>query len=240
MLLDERFMVAVLKSQESHPAGVELLPMLLAQACVDVLSVTGAGLSMTYQLRVPLGSSDPMAARAEALQASLGEGPCLAATAAADPLIAGEAEMATRWPMFYRELSTQTAYRGVASFPLHDTQRRRFGALDLYATDPADLHRLSMDEVSVDVADPIAGILFDGPYTTSDGATELPVWMENQSVTRRMNVWVAVGMLIEHSSVTNDDALSVLRGYGYSHDLTLDTVADQVISRQVRPSELLS
>jgi hypothetical protein len=37
--------------------------MLLAQACVKVLRVTGAGVSITAWLRVPLGAGDAMAAR---------------------------------------------------------------------------------------------------------------------------------------------------------------------------------
>ena len=71
--------------------------------------------------------------------------------------------MAARWPMFHRELLAETPFRSVASIPLKSTQLRRFGALDLYSTDSDALQRLSLDEVSTNIADPMAAILFDAP-----------------------------------------------------------------------------
>ncbi|HSU35277.1 MAG TPA: hypothetical protein VLJ88_06430, partial [Propionibacteriaceae bacterium] len=97
MSLDQRFMTAVLEAHDGHDSGADVLPMVLAQACVTVLSVSGAGVSLTDgRLRVPLGASDAVSARAEALQTTLGEGPCLEATATSDPIIADEASMAAR------------------------------------------------------------------------------------------------------------------------------------------------
>ena len=97
--LDQQFMAAVIDAHDTQASASEMLPMLLAQACVEVLRVTGAGVSITEAgLRVPLGASDAMAARAEALQTTLGEGPCLDATATAEPLVTDETSMAQRWP----------------------------------------------------------------------------------------------------------------------------------------------
>src|SRR6185437_11302048 len=60
--------------------GLELLPVRLAQACVAVLPVSGAGISLLYDdFRVPLGASDDAASCAEQLQFTTGEGPCLQA-----------------------------------------------------------------------------------------------------------------------------------------------------------------
>ena len=119
MDLDQQFMAAVIDAHDAQASATEMLPMLLAQACVKVLHVTGAGVSITEEgLRLPLGASDAMAAHAEALQTTLGEGPCLDATATSEPLVADEASMAARWPMFHRELLTQTPFRSVASIPL--------------------------------------------------------------------------------------------------------------------------
>ena len=146
--LDQQFMAAVIEAHDTHASGTEVLPMLLAQACVKVLHVTGAGISITDGLRVPLGASDAMAARAEALQTTLGEGPCLDATATSEPLVADETTMAARWPMFHRELLAKTPFRAVASVPLKSAQLRRFGALDLYSTDSDALQRLSLNDVS--------------------------------------------------------------------------------------------
>jgi len=238
--LDQQFMAAVIDAHDAQASATEVLPMLLAQACVKVLRVTGAGVSITEQgLRVPLGASDAMAAHAEALQTTLGEGPCLAATATSEPLIANETSMAERWPMFHRELLTQTPFRSVASVPLTSSQPRRFGALDLYATSSDALQRLNLREVSINVADPMAAVLFDAPYTISDEGTVVPTWMLRPSVTQRMNVWVAVGILIAHAGLTNADALAALRAYAYGHNSSLDDIAGHLATRRLQPDALL-
>lgn len=81
MDLAERFVAAVTQLYAMVGDGAELLPTVLARACVKVLPIAGASLSLTDELRIPLGASDDVAARAEQLQATLGEGPCLTATA---------------------------------------------------------------------------------------------------------------------------------------------------------------
>jgi hypothetical protein len=232
-------MSAVLTAFDAHAQGAEALPMILTEACVLVLPVAGAGLSITDdELRVPLGASDEVAVRAEVLQVTLGEGPCLDASASTDPLTSGEEEMRRRWPMFHRELLLKTPFRGVASFPLRSRRRRRFGALDLYVTDPEDLHRLSVNRVKRDIADQMASMLFDAPATTLLDV-QMPVWMNSQSVTDRMNVWVAVGILIEYARLSNDDALAALRAYAFGNNQNLDQVADQLTHRRLLPQEVL-
>ena len=215
--------------------------MLLAQACVKVLGVDGAGISLMEDgLRIPLGASDAIAAQAEALQTSLGEGPCLEATATSDPLVADESAMAVQWPMFHRELVAETPIRAVASMPLKTARLWQFGALDLYATSPEKLQRLSLDEVSTNIADPMAAMLFDSPRTASEYGDVWPIWMNNHTVTQRMNVWIAVGVLIQHAGLTNADALSALRAYAYGHGASLDDIADLLTTRRLRPDALLA
>jgi hypothetical protein len=239
--LDQQFMAAVIKAHDAHASGPEVLPMLMAQACVEVLEVTSAGISMIDGgLRVPLGASDARAARAEALQTGLGEGPCLDATATSDPLVAPETAMAARWPMFHRELVSETPFRSVASIPLKSAQQRHFGALDLYSTDSEALLELNLVEISTGIADPMAGMLFDAPRTVSEYGTVLPLWMNSRSVTQRMNVWIAVGILIEHAGLTNGDALATLRAYAYGHDVSLDEIADGITTQRLPPDALLA
>lgn len=236
MNLDQQFMAAVIEAYDAHGSGTEVLPTLLAQACVEVLGVAGAGVSMIDgELRIPLGASDAVAARAEALQTGLGEGPCLEATAKSEPLVADETAMALRWPMFHRELLTETPFRCVASIPLTSAQRRRFGALDLYSTDSAALLRLNLNEIYTQIADPVAGMLFDVPRTVAEDGTALPMWMNNDSITRRMKVWVAVGILMEHADLTTADALAMLRAYAYSHGVSLDDIVDDITTKRLHP-----
>jgi AmiR/NasT family two-component response regulator len=49
-------------------------------------------------------------------------------------------------------------------------------------------------------------------------------------------VWVAVGILMERGRLTNPDALAVLRAYAYSHQMTLDAVAADLVGHKL-PAE---
>jgi hypothetical protein len=239
--LYQQFMAAVTEAHDTHASGAEVLPMLLAQACVTVLGVSGAGVSITEErLRVPLGASDAMAARAEALQTNLGEGPCLDATATSEPIVADETSMAVRWPIFCREFLAETPFRSVASIPLKSSRLRRFGALDLYSADPDLLLGLSLDEVSSSIADPMAEILFDRPSMVRQLGTVVPAWMNQHSVTRRMNVWTAVGVLIQYAGLTNADGLAALRAYAYGHGASLDDIAERITTKRLHPRALLA
>lgn len=51
-------------------------------------------------------------------------------------------------------------------------------------------------------------------------------------------VWVAVGMLMERTRLSNRDALAVLRGYAFSHQMTLDVVAAKLTSQDLTIEEL--
>jgi len=134
----------------------------------------------------------------------------------------------------------QTPFRAVASVPLKSTHLSHFGALDLYAHDPGTLQQLNLHEVSTNIANPMATILFDDPETTLQDGTRLPVWMTNHSVAQRMNVWVAVGILIEHGDLTNTAALTALRTYAYVHSTSLDDIANHLTTQRLHPNALLA
>ena len=221
----------------------ELLPTVLAQACVEVLPVAGAGLSVTRALgspglRVPLGASDEAAARVERLQTSLGEGPCLAAADRKEPLMVHSSGMASRWPVFHAELIGQTPFRSVASLPvLWGDPADAVAALDLYLVVPM----------------PGAGSRVDGERHRRDHRrdavrllTHHPVargtapGVDDRSIaTQRMNVWVAVGILIGHAGLSSADALAVLRAYAFGHGVTLDDLAEDMTTQRLDPETVL-
>ena len=64
--------------------------------------------------------------------------------------------------------------------------------------------------------------------------------MNNHSVAQRMNVWVAIGILIEHAGLTNADALAALRAYAYGHNASLDDIADHLTTQRLHPDALLA
>jgi hypothetical protein len=225
MSLAEQFQTAVAEAFTEGGATAHLLPMVFVRAAVEVLPVDGAGLSMTDHLRIPIAASDQQVVTAERLQTTIGEGPCLAAVSMAQPLVADLAVMAANWPTFHEGFVVQTPY---------------LGALDLYSTRAETLSNLELEAIDTAVATPIASMLFrEAAAGEPDGLT-FPDWLSKEQVDERMNVWVAIGMLMARLPLSNDDALALLRGYAYSHDLTLDQVAGQVTDRGVRPEELLA
>lgn len=142
--------------------------------------------------------------------------------------------------MFHHELAAQTPYRSVASFPLMSRQRQRFGALDLYSTDPGGCIFRSLGELGAAVVRPIGLTLFDTPATQSDHGIAVPLWMTSASVARRNNVWVAVGMILAHGNISSTNALDLLRAYAFGHDISLDDTADQLSHQRLQPSAVLS
>ena len=235
-----RFRVAVGEAYEARSGDPELLPMALSRACVEVLPVAGAGISLTDELRVPLGASDSVAARAERLQTTLGEGPCLTAAASAEPLIADLESIAVEWPMFHRELLRQTPYRSVVSVPLLARDGiTGLGALDLYLTIPEAAPDFFLSQVTSAIAAPISSVLFDYDGIRAN-PNALPPWLISSVVAQRMQVWVGVGILIEHAGVSNADALAALRAYAFAEGVDIDVTAAQLISRTLLPESVLS
>lgn len=218
--------------------SIALLPMVFARAAVSVLPVHGSGVSMTDHLRIPLAASDPHVATAERLQTTLGEGPCLEAAAAGEPLAADLARMAQLWPTFSERLVAETPYRSVASLPLRTHQGTCLGALDLYSTSPDTLTASELAEIDSAIATPVASMLFRDSLPGEPTGITVPEWLDQEQIDNRMNVWVAVGIAMERLDLTNTDALALLRGHAYSHDLALDDLARLMTDRDLDPEAL--
>lgn len=213
---------------------------------MEVLQVSGAGLSVLRALgtpralRVPLGASDEVAECVERLQTTLGEGPCLTATDQGGPLVADSEAMASRWPLFYAELLLQTPIRSVASFPvLWGMPPEPAAALDLYFVDDLDESIPPLELITREIVAIMAEMLFASPGVVEQRGVWLPTWMTGRTATRRMNVWVAVGMVVEHAELSSDDALAVLRAYAFGRSLTLDDLAESMADRRVNAATVV-
>ena len=240
MSMADQFRTIVTEAFMMGGATADLLPMVFVRAAVSVLPVAGAGLSMIDHLRIPLAASDDHVVTAERLQTTIGEGPCLAAVTIGRPLVAGLATMFTNWPTFHERFVAETPYQSVVSFPLQAAQGTFLGALDLYSTTPDTLTSSEVKQVEAAVAIPIAGILFTEANDGEPDGIAMPSWLTKDSVDDRMNVWAAVGMSMERLHRSNADVLAMLRGYAYSHSLTLDQVATLVTNKRLQPEELLA
>jgi hypothetical protein len=230
------FLAALSGLSDPALAGPELLPTRLAMATAQVLPVAAAGISVIADVRVPLGASSPDAATAERLQFTVGEGPCLSASAAAQPMIARRDVVAERWPVFFDSLVVQTPFQSVASLPL-TSHGSRLGAVDFYWTDPESATELPIEDATT-VAEFITLILLQAPWSDSTYEVLEPEWLAATSAQHRMDVWKAIGLIGMAHAITEVDALSLVRGYAYAQDETVDEVAEDLLSGRLTPETL--
>ena len=236
MTLVEDFHVALSATAVELP-GYELLPERLARACVRVLPVYGAGISLFFSpdRRLPLGASGPTAAEAERLQFTAGEGPCLTAHAVGEPVLADEAAIRSRWPGFADALAARTPIRGIVSLPLRD-ELRGIGALDLYLVPPHDVGTLSLRD-ALTISGQVAAVLQAQDQQLSR-QSDGPAWLDAPAAEQRSKVWQAIGFVNAALGIPSPDALAILRAHAYAAGTSIDELADQVLSRQVPVDEL--
>ncbi len=114
-----------------HGPGVDRL----CAACVAYLpSVGGASLAVMTNLPAsgPVHATDPVAMRVEELQGTLGEGPCVDAYQAGQPVIAPDLDSdpyLRRWPAFTPG-AVSAGVQAIFAFPLQ-IGAIRIGVLDL-------------------------------------------------------------------------------------------------------------
>lgn len=199
----------------------------LARACVQVLSVAGASISVMEGLRIPVGASDRHAAIAEQVQSSVGQGPCLDAHRNRCPVVATEASIRDRWPAFYVEFVARTPYRSVVSVPL-TIGPAELGALDLYLERSQDAALLSLNDAAV-VADQISTAMNDAPWAMTWFGIREPTWLSGSAAQRRMTVWQAIGRISAALSLDAGDATALLRAHTYAAGRDIDDVAADVV-----------
>lgn len=228
------------------PVEAELLPVLLSRACAELLGVAGAGISIFGDFRVPLGASSEQAAEAERLQFTVGTGPCLQAVSGQRPVRATETDIARQWPVLHAELHRLTLFRSIASLPIQIDDEGA-GAVDLYLTDPTEVRGLDL-AVAEQVAGHIGRLLADsglgsvpvGAARSAGGRVSLPgpSWLDGPDPERRFQLWVALGLVHVALDCSTSDGLALLRAYSYSHDLVVDDVAGELVSRRMSAEQL--
>ncbi|MCX5309044.1 hypothetical protein OG304_37320 [Streptomyces sp. NBC_00160] len=104
-------------------------PAAVARACVDLMDVTGASVSLYggSDVRTVWWSSDPVARQLAEAQFTLGDGPCGTVMEQGGPVFAADLEHgvdAGRWPLFARQAADLAVE---AEFPDHldDVPQRR-------------------------------------------------------------------------------------------------------------------
>ncbi|SFR27965.1 GAF domain-containing protein [Lentzea waywayandensis] len=203
------------------------------RACVDVLPVDGASISVMSgpRERETLYASDEIAAKIEDVQFNLGEGPCFEAFSTRRPVLVPDLPQASalEWPVFAAAIAA-LPIGAIFAFPLQ-AGAIGIGAVDLYRRRPG---WLSGDELAValEVVDLVTAVLL-GLLLGEDGDG-----LQDVLSPGREQVHQATGMLIAALEISAEEALARLRGYAFVTDRSLDEVAKDVVSRKLSPLEL--
>ena len=236
MAISEQFTFSLVHLAIGEVADHGLLPALLARACVQVLDVDGASLSlMSERVRMPLGADGPASERAEQLQFTLGEGPCMEAYRTGRTGHFSADDIARRWPVYSRRLVGDTPYRSCATAPL-DLGDGLTGALDLYLRSPEGLPASAMTDVEVVAAEVTHTLLADTGQLDADRG---PSWLHSESVRARANLWVAIGLFLPATRLSAAEVTALIRAYAFRHDETIDEVTQALARRELDPRTVL-
>jgi hypothetical protein len=196
---------------------------------VTRLAVTGAGVSLIRRPDLPseqslAWASDPVAARLEDLQLTVGEGPGLAATAAGTPVLVPElAGTLARWPAF-APAALAAGVAAVFSFPLV-LGAIRLGSLDCYRDTPGELGPDEVGDALVLAEAAFAAVL----GAVAGHAPDDLGWISDIHA----EVHQACGIVMYELKITIDMALMRIRAYAYVHDLPISVVARQIVDRHL-------
>jgi GAF domain/ANTAR domain len=204
---------------------------LLCQACVDLLEVDGAAISISLDVatRGTFASSNDLSRRLDELQFTFGEGPCMEAVAHGQPVLVHDLDQnkETRWPAFTGAV-LDAGVRAVFALPVA-ISATTVGALDLFRHRPGGLTDdglaggLRAAELA---AFPLLDLLADGGVDPSDGTGQ-------QDTLERVEVYQATGMIMGHLNVDPTEAMARLRAYAFASGQTASEVAWSIVERRL-------
>jgi GAF domain/ANTAR domain len=206
---------------------------LACDACVRLVDVTGAGLSLMNG--ADRGESryatDEVGTRIEEAQFTLGEGPSLDAFRSAMPVLVAELGAVSshrRWPLF-APAALEAGVQAVFAFPLR-AGAVRLGALVLHRTWPEPLTSEQMSDALV-VTDVILSLLLDELTSVPPGPGQL---RGEEIMLRGAEIHQATGMVSAQLDVTVEEALVRLRAHAFARELPIADVAREVVARRLR------
>ena len=207
-------------------------PQRIAELCVQLLGVTGAGMSLVSDVghRGVICATDDLSERIEELQITLGEGPCVDTFRTGAPVLVPDLQdlhdlAVWRWPTFMAT-AAEAGVKAVFAFPL-SIGAIRLGALDMYRTEAGALSddELSAALLGAEVA-AVSLLALDEVDGTGPGG-ELGLGHQAQ-------VHQATGMVMVQLGLTIEQAFLRLRARAFVAGRPLGDVATDVVDGRVR------
>ena len=207
----------------------------LCHACVDLLDVDGAAISLvtTGATHGTFGSSNALSRRLDEYQFTFGEGPCLDSVQSASAVhvpdlgAAGEA----RWPAYAGAVLGEGVHAVYAQPVAVSTTV--VGVLDLFRADPGE--QLGANLRGGLLAAELAALpLLDLMSADVDWAAIScgDPWSQLSSL-ERVEVYQATGMIIARLDVGPAEALVRLRAHAFAHGMTASEVAWAIVRREL-------
>ena len=206
-------------------------PASLCDACVELLMVSGAGITVmgggqTGQLCV---SSQRMATLEE-LQFTMGVGPCQDAFRTGQPVHAPNLGVAavSRWPAFVT-MARGAGIGSVFAYPLA-LNGAKIGVMTLYQDLEGELSTVQHDD-SIAMAE----VLTETVLSLQDAAPE-GVLAEGlqEAVSYRAEVHQASGMVSIQLKIPVAEAVVRIRAHAFARDLPVGVVAAEIVARRLR------
>ena len=203
----------------------------LCVACVDMLDVTGAGITiMGGEQAGPVCVSNSRMAALEDLQFTIGVGPCRDAFKSGQPVHAPRLDntASTRWPSFV-DLARATAIGAVFAYPM-SSKAAKIGVLTLYQNYEGELSEAQHSD-SLAVAEILAETILSLQAAAPAGTLAAGL---QDAVAYRAEIYQASGMVSIQLRIPAADALLRIRGYAFTHDRPVGSVAADIVARRLR------
>ncbi len=203
----------------------------LCAACVAVLGVTGAGITVMGGGQAgPLCVSNARMAALEDSQYTLGEGPCYDAFHAGRPVHAPRLDPIEllRWPTFVG-VANDAGIEAAFAYPL-TTKGARVGVLTLYQDTIGELSAIQNDDslaMSEVLTEMVLSLQDDAPSGVL--AAEL-----EEAVAYRAQIHQASGMVSIQLRIPVAEALVRIRAHAFSTSQPVSVVAADIVSRRLR------
>lgn len=218
----------------TRSTGLSDLTHLLSTTCVSALGAQAAGVMITNQsggLRV-VAASDDDTRSLELFEIQRHEGPCYESATTGQQVLLEDMESATSWPAFSAE-ALALGHRSAIAVPLQ-IDGSLIGALNVFWAEPQKF----TDQV-IRYARAFADLTAMG-IANQDRAIdlhELVIRLEEAAQDRIM-IEQAKGMLSVQGDLSMHDAFALMKDYGLRTGKPLLTIADEVIARRVRASDM--
>ena len=207
----------------------------LADACVDVLDVSAAGLMLAgpdSTLRVMASSSEAMRVL-ELFELQAKEGPCPDCYRSGSPVVNQDlARTHGRWPRFAPR-ALAAGFGSVDALPMR-LRGTVIGALNLFHTEAG-----GMQSADVEAAQALADV---ATIAILQHRASLEAQVVNRqlqtALSSRVVIEQAKGMVAERAGLDMEQAFTALRLYARNHNLRLVDVAGAVIGGSLAPSAL--